>query len=262
MKTARQIACVLCLCLAAQAAHAGSPNGLVERLKQTRAVNIDSIVEKQFIIVDPDNGFKVADPYGPHAGDSIRQWQLAPEHGSQVCALRFNGTGKTDYQLMDFESPAAATASGFILTHQGRCGTCSTLRDLAAYLATADLTTPARQCARRFGLARKKKCFEEEIGFTAYCAESWAYNTRHTKKACLRTCVADYGLMNLLFHRYPGKNLNDSGQLRPCLQCDEEQSGPGFKYSAGRTRRNSGIESAIPRPESEIYPVDHAAYFR
>jgi hypothetical protein len=44
-------------------------------------------------------------------------------------------------------------------------------------------------------------------------------------------------------------------------QCDENKSGAGFKFSAGRTRRNSGIESAIERSESEIYPVDHSAYF-
>ena len=61
--------------------------------------------------------------------------------------------------------------------------------------------------------------------------------------------------------RRPGGNVNASGQLRPCLQCDEDNSGPGFKYSAGRTRRNSGIESAIPRADSELYPVDHSAYF-
>jgi hypothetical protein len=46
------------------------------------------------------------------------------------------------------------------------------------------------------------------------------------------------------------------------LQCDEDQSGAGFKFSAGRTRRNSGIESAIKRAETEIYPVDHEAYFQ
>ncbi|MGB5486657.1 MAG: hypothetical protein WBN06_04660 [Lysobacterales bacterium] len=255
-------ACAFCLWLWVQGTDAGNANGLVERLRQTRAVNIGAIVEKQFGIVDPGNGFKVADPYGSGTGDSTRQWQLTANHESQLCALRFSSPDKMDYELMDFESSAAAAAAGFTLTHHGRCGSCSTLQDLAAYLATPDLTTPARQCARRFGLARKKKCFEEKIGFTAYCSESWAYNARHTKKACLGTCVADYGLLNLLFHRYPGENVDETGQLRPCLQCDEEQSGPGFKYSAGRTRRNSGIESAIPRPESEIYPVDHSAYFR
>lgn len=262
MKTFQQLTCVIGIWLVTQAAVAGDPAGLIERLKQTKAVNIDAIVEKQFAGIDPGKNFKVVDPYGQDTEDRVRHWQSASEHENQVCALRFSSADNIDYQLRDFESPEAAASSGFTVTHHDRCGSCSTLRDLAAYLATPDLTTPARHCARRFGLARKKRCFEEELGFTSNCSESWAYNARHTKKACRGTCIADYGLLNLLFHRYPGENVNEDGLLRPCLQCDEEQSGPGFKYSAGRTRRNSGIESAIPRPESEIYPVDHTAYFQ
>ena len=44
-----------------------------------------------------------------------------------------------------------------------------------------------------------------------------------------------------------------NGKLNPCLNCDEVQSGPLFKYYAGRTRRDSGIKSSIPRPPSQIY---------
>ena len=40
------------------------------------------------------------------------------------------------------------------------------------------------------------------------------------------------------------------GKLNPCLECDEVKSGPLFKYYAGRTRRDSGIVSSIPRPAS------------
>ncbi len=203
----------------------------------------------------------MADPYSSQAAETVAHWQQAPGHENEVCALQFPGDSQTGYELQNFETAAAAKTAGFTVTHQGRCGSCSTLRDLSAYLASPDLTTPARQCARRFGLARKKQCFEEQVGFTANCAESWAYNARHTKKVCLGTCVADYGLLNLLFHRYGGENVNESGELRPCLRCDEDKSGPGFKYSAGRTRRNSGIKSAIGRSELEIYPVDHSAYF-
>ena len=188
--------------------------------------------------------------------------QSAAAHETRVCALRFEDADQIDYELITFETPAAAVEAGFTITHHGSCGTCSTLRDLAVYLATPDLTTPARQCARRFGLVRKKQCFVEELGFTSYCAESWAYNAQHTKKTCKGTCIADYGFFNLLFHRYPGENIDASGALRPCLKCDEEKSGPGFKYSAGRTRRNSGITSAIQRPEAEILQVDHSAYFQ
>ncbi len=47
------------------------------------------------------------------------------------------------------------------------------------------------------------------------------------------------------------------GALNDCLQCDEDHSGPVFKATAGRTRRNSGIRSSIPRPDDEIAPVVH-----
>lgn len=43
------------------------------------------------------------------------------------------------------------------------------------------------------------------------------------------------------------------GKLNPCLECDETKSGPIFKYYSGRTRRNSGIVSSIPRPASQMY---------
>lgn len=238
------------------------PTGLIDRLRQTRAMNIDAIVEAQFRNTDSARGFKVVDPYDSLSTETVQSWQLTNGRERGVCALRFSGSDKQGYELQHFDSSATAINAGYEVTHHGRCGSCSTLQDLAAYLATPDLTSPARQCARRFGLANKKRCFEEKIGLTSYCAESWAYNAHHTKSACRATCIADYGLLNLLFHRYPGENVSEDGQLRPCLQCDEEQSGPGFKYSAGRTRRNSGIESAITRPESEIYPVDHTGYFQ
>ena len=261
LKIAYRFSCVICVIVWSQSAKAEAPAELVKRLQQTSALSIDAVIEAQFPNTVSARGFSVADPYSAQAAETVSRWQQAPGHENEVCALRFSANNQTDYELLKFESAAAAKTAGFTVTHQGRCGSCSTLRDLAAYLATPDLTTPARQCARRFGLARKKQCFEEQVGFTANCAESWAYNARHTKKVCLGTCVADYGLLNLLFHRYGGENVNESGELRPCLRCDEDKSGPGFKYSAGRTRRNSGITSAIGRPELEMYPVDHSAYF-
>lgn len=44
---------------------------------------------------------------------------------------------------------------------------------------------------------------------------------------------------------------------KPCIQCDEDRSGPVFKIVAGRTRRNSGLPNAICRPCSEVQPLVH-----
>jgi hypothetical protein len=233
-----------------------------ERLRQTRAVNMDNVIDAQFGSAQAGHDFRVPDPYGEAAMRKVQSWARNPDRDRAVCALRFLDATQQDYELRNFASPAAATGAGFVVTHYGRCGSCSTLQDLAVYLTTSDLITPARQCARKFGLRRQKQCFQKKIGFSAYCAESWAYNARHTRQACLGSCVSDYGFFNLLFNRYPGSNVDESGQLRPCLQCDEKRSGPGFQYSAGRTRRNSGIESEIPRPDAEIRAVDHSRYFR
>lgn len=253
--------CALITVIGMQALHGADQNTIIDKLTRTRAVNIETIIDLQFNQVGGIHGFRVADPYGQKTSQTVRLWNQGSNRTEEVCAIRFLETGSSNYVLSGFDSASAAELSGFTVTHQGRCGSCSTLQDLAIYLANSDLTSPARQCARRMGLKRKKQCFQESIGFTPYCAESWAYNALHTRQECLGTCIADYGFFSLIIGRYTGSNTDETGQLRPCLQCDESKSGSGFKFSAGRTRRNSGIESAIERSESEIYPVDHSAYF-
>lgn len=245
----------------AQMLHAAGPITLTDRLQQTRAVNIDVVIDSQFAKTRVIRGFRVADPYSQESTKTLQVWNRDPRRDEEVCAIRFFDDSKVSYELRDFDTSLAATEAYYMVTHQGRCGSCSTLQDLAIYLASPDLTSPARQCARSFGLKRKKQCFQEKIGFTSHCAESWAYNAQHTRQECLGVCITDYGFFNLIFGRYPGSNVDETGQLRPCLQCDETESGTGFKYSAGRTRRNSGIDSAIQRSDTEIFKVDHSAYF-
>lgn len=250
---------VAIMCL--QGARASDQNTLIERLTRTEALNIESVISTQFDRTDIADGFRVADPYTEENARVVQHWMNNTTRATEVCAIRFPDSDKSGYELRGFDSTSEASDSGFTVTHQGRCGSCSTLEDLAVYLSTPDLTTPARECALRFGINRKKRCFQERIGFTPYCAESWAYNASNTRRECMGTCISDYGFFNLIFGRYPGPNTDEDGQLRSCLQCDEEMSGSGFKYSAGRTRRNSGIESAIKRTKSEIFHVDHSAYF-
>lgn len=55
-------------------------------------------------------------------------------------------------------------------------------------------------------------------------------------------------------------NLPD-GSLNPCLQCDEDESGPNFMYFSGRTRRNSGIPSSIERPPEQFYSMEHCYWY-
>ena len=85
------------------------------------------------------------------------------------------------------------------------------------------------------------------IGFDGPCAQIWYFNTRHTSEVCLDVCMA------LL----EAPNHNPDASLNACIQCDEDESGPVFKAFSGRTRRNSGLPSALCRPCEAVSPVDH-----
>ena len=47
------------------------------------------------------------------------------------------------------------------------------------------------------------------------------------------------------------------GTLNPCLTCDEQMSGPVFKAIAGRTRRKTGLASALCRPCDQVQQIVH-----
>ncbi|MXZ54720.1 MAG: hypothetical protein F4227_04770 [Gammaproteobacteria bacterium] len=100
-----------------------------------------------------------------------------------------------------------------------------------------------------------------DVGFDEPCAETWTYNILHTTDHCKSICIKHYGFWNVLRGKMDLSHTDEQGNLNPCLQCDENTSGPGFKYVAGRTRRNSGIISAIHRQPEEISFVDHSLYF-
>ena len=163
-----------------------------------------------------------------------------------VCGVRFEAD-QIHYRLATFSNAAAAHTAGFAVTHFGACGTCSTLQDLAVYVEKPDLTAPARKCGSK-GATASLKCLKV-LGFSTACAQTWLYNVENTRRQCFSVCVWSW-----IEGEKPTYN---DGRLNACLQCDEDRSGPVFKAVAGRTRRNSGIHSSIPRPNDEIAPVVH-----
>ena len=183
-----------------------------------------------------------------------------PPHGpppeGQVCALRFAGDGCAPYALEQFASKEEALGQGAVVTHAGPCGTCSTTVDLAAYMAHKDMMTAGRRCGVVGALEGEQagvQCFVD-LGLTVPCALTWLWNAENTRKACLWPC---------LWAWLTGEpNTTPSGDLNACLECDETQSGPIFKAVAGRTRRRSGLISAIPRPASEVAEVVHTYWRR
>lgn len=272
----------------------------IDRLKSTKLTNGDSVYErlnlvsaqkprwqtKEFVTLDPFNPLykqsferideltypipntvelyelnKKKGTFVFRGQESVARWFSTADSNTDVCALRFEDDSKIEYQLSTFVSSKDTQATGYIVTHSSHCGTCSSLSNLAIYLENRDLTTAARSCGRKRNAKKIKTCFMNDVGFDEPCAETWTYNILHTTDHCKSICIKHYGFWKVFRGKMDLPHTDEQGNLNPCLQCDENTSGPGFKYVAGRTRRNSGIISAIYRQPEEIYYVDHSVYF-
>lgn len=193
--------------------------------------------------------FRDDDPY-EHADDYLGKHD---EH--TVCAIRADDDNPDGYHLKTYESLEDAVNDGAELTHYGPCGLCSTMQDLAVYIREPDLTAPVRACgvqglgkSEEEAKALSRECLQE-VGFSDPCIDIWYWDIENTKNNCMATCLKDGNLTNP--HHNPDLSLN------ACVQCDEDESGPLFKVLSGRTRRNSGLSSALCRPCETVQPVDH-----
>lgn len=192
------------------------------------------------------------DPYDNLTSEQSAIINSTIHNKSLVCALKYQDLNNETYTLSTFASKEDALNLGYIVTHQGECGSCSTLLDLVAYLKQ-NLTAPVRKCGMQGFLSKTwaMNCLLS-LGFTESCAEIWYFNTVNTRNKCSAICIWSW-ITN-------EPNVDENGNLNKCLQCDEDQSGPVFKYYSGRTRRNSGIHSEIDRPSDEIYNITHCYY--
>jgi hypothetical protein len=137
------------------------------------------------------------------------------------------------------------------VTHLTECGPCSSLEDLAAYMSHWDMPALARACGVVGAISRElgARCLRD-LGLTSPCAEIWMFNAAYTRQVCLLPCLENWGAPYNLDPIPPGA-------LNECLQCDEDEAGPVFQDVAARTRRNSGMRSAIWRDPSEVADVIH-----
>ena len=179
------------------------------------------------------------DPYqNPEGFDPLQE--------EQVCVV------KRDDQLRQYtvQSTNFKEAKPEQITHLGPCGACSSLQDLSVYMSRTDLTEPVRSCGLQGitqGMEANVDCLQA-LGFSESCAVIWYYNTLNTRTVCLDVCLAQ------LNESY----LTEEGVLNDCLACDERESGPVFKRYSGRTRRNSGLASAICRPCATVARLNHS----
>lgn len=185
----------------------------------------------------------------PYAMSDLMEFEAISTQN--VCAII--PTEGTRYRLETFESIALAQQANALVTHAGRCGLCSSLKDLMVYIKNPDLTDPVRSCGiigLQSDMTEQTNCLLD-LGFSAACASIWSYNITHTRTQCLSECLP---LLSSPHHE-------PSGDLNACIQCDEDLSGPVFKYIAGRTRRNSGIPTALCRPCESVFKVKHDYVF-
>lgn len=174
-----------------------------------------------------------------------------------------DGRGPMPYELVNFPSGEAAREAGAMVTHRGQCGACSSLRNLAIYIAIPNLTEPIRACALTGLVDRdlsRLACIAS-LGFDLPCAQAWDFNTRNTQDKCLGACGKPgerKSPSNQPFECSPFKLVPADGKLvNRCLACDEEVSLELFRELAGRSRRGSGLPSPICRLCDGVYPVEH-----
>lgn len=204
---------------------------------------------EQQVAVNQWPSFK-ENPYKNQTDKSRAEINQYLQDNETVCAIRYLQKDHKLYEIKQFASAKDAQDALFTVTHQGRCGACSHVKDLAVYLKQ-NLTRVVRSCGLRGITSLIRRCLNG-LGFTSSCVDIWEYNVRNTRYECFWVCMKSW-FKNEPFNK-PDGSLND------CLQCDEDKSGPVFKYYSGRTRRNSGITSSIKRPKSQVYHMNHCYY--
>jgi hypothetical protein len=99
---------------------------------------------KQKILINQYPNFK-NDPYKNQTVDSLKLINKTLSNQDIVCAIQYTDNSKVEYIINNFPNKEVATYNSYIVTHQGRCGACSTLNDLSVYLSK-NLTVPTRKC--------------------------------------------------------------------------------------------------------------------
>ncbi|MEZ5507795.1 MAG: hypothetical protein R3F38_18265 [Gammaproteobacteria bacterium] len=259
-----------------------------ERLATTTVTNMDAVLARKALLAAPGSStWLTLDPYRPALGMSwsactadancrynllatglprrefpasspVYDWwqshQLAVD-SAEVCGVRLADDARTTYALQTFADLASLQATpDAILTHYH-------LRRLLHSAGSGGLRHPRpdrdgedlQQTLRAGGQEslhagdRFQRTLRRGLGLqrpadggplcAGLCEYLWAGGAAGRTGGC--------------------SPVDADGNLNPCLLCDEMLSGPGFQYSAGRIRRNSGILSEIERPDEQVYPVNH-----
>jgi len=188
-------------------------------------------------------------PY--HGSNCNTSPELEVDTEGAVCAFKYSNSSTCDeYTMKTYSSETKATEDGAYVTHTHACGLCSTAQDLAVYLKIPDMTKAGKKCAEEALISEEwgLSCYKD-LGYSDACATIWNYDGMYDSEKCKWTCIKN------LFADNNGPPPECA--LNPCLQCDEDEAGPIFQQFARRTRRRSGITSAIIRGCDEFAQITH-----
>ena len=163
-------------------------------------------------------------------GEDLRRRRFRDDGAGRRPPLPCRQAGSDVVTFPDAES---AVAEGHVVTHRRHCGTCSSLRDLAAYMARPNLASPARTCARKLTAGGVKKCLMEEIGLSERCAETWTYKVLHTRRHCAWACIGHHGLWNVLTKRHGRSERGRGRQPEPLSDLRRTHLRHGFPVRGG-----------------------------
>ena len=127
-------------------------------------------------------------------------------------------TNRKFYTLMNFSNLNDLKSHNAFLTPPWILWKMFHPQDLSVYMRYHNLTAPVRKCGIK-GFLNKKWNLEclTKLGLTLPCAEIWYYNSKNTRKKCLKPCLKDWNQP----YNVPSESACPNCKLNSCLQCDE-----------------------------------------
>ena len=170
------------------------------------------------------------DPPAAAGRQSLRGRRRWSPDTTGVCAVLADPSVPADTGCETFPDATRRRANGGVVTHGSACGACSSLQDLAVYLATPDLGDPVRECAliELGGNPAATLACIVDLGFTETCAQIWAFNSANTRDSCL--------------DRVPGCPRRTQPSARR-----QHQRLPGLRRGAQRTGLQGGRRADPPQ---------------
>eukprot|EP00568_Trieres_chinensis_P000356 CAMPEP_0183309410 /NCGR_PEP_ID=MMETSP0160_2-20130417/25327_1 /TAXON_ID=2839 ORGANISM="Odontella Sinensis, Strain Grunow 1884" /NCGR_SAMPLE_ID=MMETSP0160_2 /ASSEMBLY_ACC=CAM_ASM_000250 /LENGTH=335 /DNA_ID=CAMNT_0025473437 /DNA_START=33 /DNA_END=1040 /DNA_ORIENTATION=- len=181
---------------------------------------------------------------------------------SAVCAFYYHEADfceDVEYEMKTYQSKDDVP-DGWVVTHTGACGACSSAADLAVMGNKGlQLNKASESCGTTYFLLMTtkdpKEAFDglwecmKEVGYTETCSLLWAHSISTTVPLCSGTCAT------LVGKPYTGDA--PACEQNDCIKCSEDKTSEKFTIHAGRVASSSGFTQPIARPCEDIASISH-----